>query len=202
MKILQNLFLTLFLVSAFFSCEFVNQKKQKDSDEEKTSVNEADYSKKDFYGHWRSNERATIDDEFDLIYEDNMYYHRGDGYNSEGTFTFRISEESDFYPVLGSEFSYEFVEAGKWDIDEDFIVLTASETKLINSESFYDYDEEGREIYEIFKASMKEQFVKDMVTSYKILEINSKRMVLKDEIVGELEEGVEYPEVFTYKRVD
>jgi len=38
MKILQSLFLTLFFVSAFFSCDFVNQKKQKDSDEEKTSA--------------------------------------------------------------------------------------------------------------------------------------------------------------------
>ena len=202
MKNLQSLFLALFLVSAFFSCEFVNQKKQKDSDEEKASVNEADYSKKDFYGHWRSNVSVIIDDEFDLIYEDNMYYHRGDGYNSEGTFTFRVSEESDFYPVFGREFSYEFVEAGKWDLDEDFIVLTASEIKFINSESFYDYDEEGMEIYEIFKASIQEQFVKDFVMSYKILEKDSKKMVLKEEIVGESDEDMQYPEVVTYKKVD
>ena len=202
MKILQNLFLTLFLVSAFFSCEFVNQKKQKDSDEEKTSVNEADYSKKDFYGHWRSNVSVITDDEFDFIYEDNMYYHRGDGYNSEGTFTFRVSEESDFYLVFGREFSYEFVEAGKWDIDEDYLVLTSSDVKINDHESSYDYDEEQMEVYEIFKASLKEQFVKDMVSSYKILEKDSKKMVLEEENVGEIDEGMEYPEVVTYKRVD
>ena len=202
MKNLQSLFLTLFLVSAFFSCEFVNQKKQKDSDEEKASVNEADYSKKDFYGHWRSNVSVIIDDEFDLIYEDNMYYHRGDGYNSEGTFTFRVSEESDFYPVFGREFSYEFVEAGKWDIDEDYLVFTSSDVKINDHESSYDYDEEQMEVYEIFKASLKEQFVKDMVSSYKILEKDYKKMVLEEENVGEIDEDMEYPEVVTYKRVD
>ena len=192
MKTLQNLFLTLFLVSAFFSCEFVNQKKQKDSDEKKTSVNEADYSKKDFYGHWRSNVSVITDDEFDFIYEDNMYYHRGDGYNSEGTFTFRVSEESDFYPVFGREFSYEFVEAGKWDIDEDYLVFTSSDVKINDHESSYDYDEEQMEVYEIFKASLKEQFVKDMVSSYKILEKDYKKMVLEEENVGEIDEDMAF----------
>ena len=95
MKNLQSLFLTLFLVSAFFSCEFVNQKKQKDSDEEKTSVNEAEYSKKDFYGHWKSKSKLTFEETaedygYEATVNDNKYFHRADRFNEDGTIIIRF----------------------------------------------------------------------------------------------------------------
>lgn len=207
MKNLQNLFLTLFLVSAFFSCEFVNQKKQKDSDEEKTSVNEAEYSKKDFYGHWKSKSKLTYEETvesyaFDLITNDNMYFHRADRFNTDGTFTIRYDRESEIYTFMGGDFSYNFLGSGEWELDEDYLVFTYSEIKFNDHESSYDYDEEQMEIYAVLKDAFLNEVIENEVVSYKILEKDSKKMVVKEENIGELEEGVEYPEVVTYKRVD
>ena len=207
MKILQKLFLTLFLVFAFFSCEFVNQKKQKDSDEEKTSVNEADYSKKDFYGHWKGKSKITHEETvetyaFELIANENMYYHRADRFNTDGTFTIRYDRESEIYTLLGGEFTYNFLGSGEWELDEDYLVFTNSDFKLNNHKSSYDYDEEQMEMYEAFKDAFQNEFIENEVASYKILEKDSKKMVLKEEFVGEIDESVEYPEVVTYKKVD
>ena len=207
MKILQNLFLTLFLVSAFFSCEFVNQKKQKDSDEEKTSVNEADYSKKDFYGHWKGKSKITYEETvesyaFDAIVNENTYYHRADRFNTDGSFTIRYDRESEIYTFMGGDFTYNFLGSGEWELDEDYLVFTYSDFKLTNHKSSYDYDEEQMEMYEAFKDAMHNENIENEVASYKILEKDSKKMVLKEENFGEFEEGVEYPEVVTYKKVD
>ena len=207
MKNLQNLFLTLFLVSAFFSCDFVNQKKQKDSDEEKTSVNEADYSKKDFYGHWKGKSKITYEETvesyaFDLKINDNMYFHRADKFNTDGTFTIRYDRESEIYSFMGGDFSYNFRGSGEWELDEDYLVFTYSEIKLNDHESSYDYDEEQMEMYEVIKDAFENEIIENEVASYKILEKDSKKMVLKEDNIGELEEGVEYPEVVTYKKVD
>ena len=207
MKILQSLFLTLFFVSAFFSCDFVNQKKQKDSDEEKTAVNEADYSKKDFYGHWKGKSKITYEETvesyaFDVIANENTYYHRADRFNTDGTFTFRYDRESEIYTFMGGDFSYNFRGSGEWELDEDYLVFTYSEFKINDHESSYDYDEEQMEMYESLKDAIQNELIQSEVASYKILEKDSKKMVLKEENAGELEEGVEYAEVVTYKRVD
>tara|TARA_B100001939_G_scaffold53775_3_gene42934 strand:+ start:3397 stop:4020 length:624 start_codon:yes stop_codon:yes gene_type:complete len=207
MKILQNSFLTLFLVSAFFSCEFVNQKKQKDSDEEKTSVNEAEYSKKDFYGHWKNKSKVTFEETvedygYEATVNDNKYFHRADRFNEDGTIIIRFDRRSEIYSIMGGDFSYDFLGSGEWKLDEDYLVLTYSEVKFNDHISSYDYDKEQMEIYEVFKGAFQNEFIENEVASYKILEKDSKKMVLKEDIIGEIDEGVEYPEVVTYKRVD
>ena len=207
MKNLQSLFLTLFFVSAFFSCDFVNQKKQKDSDEKKTSVNEADYSKKDFYGHWKCKSKLTFEETvesygYEVIVNDNNYLHRADRFNADGTITIRLDRRDEIYSFMGGDFSYNYLGSGEWKLDEDYLVLTHSEFKFNDHESSYDYDEEQIEMYEIFKDAFENEFIDNAVTSYKILEKDSKKMVLKEDNIGELEEGMQYPEVVTYKRVD
>lgn len=207
MKNLQSLFLTLFLVSAFLSCEFVNQKKQKDSDEENTSVNETEYSKKDFYGHWKGKSKLTFEETaedygYEATVNDNKYFHRADRFNEDGTIIIRFDRRSEIYSFMGGDFSYNFLGSGEWKLDEDYLVLTYSEVKFNDHESSYDYDEEQMEMYEVFKGAFQNEVIENEVASYKILEKDSKKMVLKEDIIGELEEGVEYPEVVTYKRVD
>ena len=57
-------------------------------------------------------------------------------------------------------------------------------------------------MYEMFKDAFENEFIDNAVTSYKILEKDSKKMLLKEENIGEVEKGIQYPEVVTYKRVD